>query len=388
MRKCAILFEVQTVLDRRENHMIHELKFGKEDRIAVIAPHPDDECLGAAAALLLAPDRTDIIVLTDGCRGCKERSLEEEAKVRREQFEAEMEYVRPHSYKWCGAEDTKMSSHPEVIKEIDLTPYTIIFLPWLESLHPDHRYAAAYCIDAIRRQKSKAACYSYEICAPFHNPTHFIDITDIEEEKRKLVRFHADQAGQEKMVLSLNAFRASQMASREGIRYAETYLKVDINDHPEAPDLLLKLYGIHDDPNIFAALEEEGIEIKRVMPMNITKVYEFVRDRFAQSWADETLPALIAGDCFVAVKDREILGFYAIETPFRNSLGPMGVIPSARKNGRIARALELTALKAMREKGYRYAISGMVHPLGRVTEEMVCDLIPIPGSAGSYRDMI
>ena len=39
-------------------------------------------------------------------------------------------------------------------------------------------------------------------------------------------------------------------------------------------------------------------------------------------------------------------------------------------------------------KGYRYAISGMVHPLGRITEEMSCDLIPIPDSSESYGDMI
>ena len=41
--------------------MIHELSFSKNDRIAVIAPHPDDECLGASAPLLLVPDQTDVM---------------------------------------------------------------------------------------------------------------------------------------------------------------------------------------------------------------------------------------------------------------------------------------------------------------------------------------
>ena len=163
---------------------------------------------------------------------------------------------------------------------------------------------------------------------------------------------------------------------------------MDVNKFPEAPDLLLKLYGIHEDPEVFKALAEQGIEIKRVMPMNISMVYDFIRDNFAKSWADESLPSLINGDCYVAVKGRDIIGFYAIETPAKNFLGPMGVIPSARQYGSVARALEITALKAMRAKGYRYAISGMVHPLGRITEEMSCDLIPIPDSSGSYEDMI
>ena len=54
--------------------MVEELKFREDDRIAVIAPHPDDECLGAAAALLLVPEKTDIYVLTDGSHGNKDVS--------------------------------------------------------------------------------------------------------------------------------------------------------------------------------------------------------------------------------------------------------------------------------------------------------------------------
>ena len=68
--------------------MIHELIFSKDDRIAVIAPHPDDECLGASAPLLLVPDQTDVFVLTDGSHGNRERPFEEEAEVRKKQFEA------------------------------------------------------------------------------------------------------------------------------------------------------------------------------------------------------------------------------------------------------------------------------------------------------------
>ena len=49
--------------------MIRELKFTDKDSIAVIAPHPDDECLGVSAALLKAADRTDVFVLTDGSHG-------------------------------------------------------------------------------------------------------------------------------------------------------------------------------------------------------------------------------------------------------------------------------------------------------------------------------
>ena len=207
--------------------MREEIRFNDDDRIAVIAPHPDDECLGASAALLMAPERTDIFVLSDGSHGYKGRSVEEEAAVRRRQFEAEMAYLRPHGWYWLGIEDTKLDKHGEAADQIDFTGYTKIFLPWLGSLHPDHVAAAKMCIKAIQRQKPQAECYSYEINAPFSYPSHYIDITAMEEQKRRLVRFHADQAGQEQITLALNAFRAAQMLQFPQYQYVECYLRIE-----------------------------------------------------------------------------------------------------------------------------------------------------------------
>ena len=78
--------------------MREELIFDSDDSIAVIAPHPDDECLCAAAALIMAPERTDVYVISDGSHGFAERGIEEEAIVRKRQFDAEMDYVRPRRH--------------------------------------------------------------------------------------------------------------------------------------------------------------------------------------------------------------------------------------------------------------------------------------------------
>lgn len=204
-----------------------ELLFDSNDRIAIIAPHPDDECIGVSSALLRAPAQTDVYVLTDGSHGNQEKSIQEEAAIRKAQFEAEMDYVKPASYHWLGFEDTRLSSHYEAADQIDFTRYTKVFLPWTQSLHPDHRAAAEMCCLAIRKQKALPECFMYELNAPFRNPTHFINITSIEKEKRKLVRFHADQVDQENVTLSLNAFRAAQLISKPDIRFAECFLKIN-----------------------------------------------------------------------------------------------------------------------------------------------------------------
>ena len=203
--------------------MREKIIFTEKDRIAIIAPHPDDECIFAAGVLLLASDRTDIFVLTDGSHGNSERSIEEEAVIRKKQFDAEMEYVRPHAVYWFGIEDTKLSENTGIVHSIDFTPYTRIFLPWIESLHPDHRAAAEMCMSEIREQGCHAECYSGEVYKPFPSPSHYIDITSLAEEKRRLIRFHEDQAALEEVVLSLNAFRAAQMMHLPECKFAECY---------------------------------------------------------------------------------------------------------------------------------------------------------------------
>lgn len=220
---------------------LDKLVITEKDRIVLIAPHPDDECLGAAAVLLKVPHLTDIYVMTDGCHGSSERTVEEEMAVRRRQFEAEMEYVKPHAWYWIGVEDTKLMEHFEAADRIDFTEYTKIFLPEIGSRHPDHTAAALMCCDAIRKQHATAECYSYEVLTAFHDPTHYIDISGQEEKKRRLIRFHGDQEKQERIALSLNAYRAAQLLDYD-YEYVECYEKLDVYALPEAKDILIRLH--------------------------------------------------------------------------------------------------------------------------------------------------
>ena len=315
--------------------MRERIVFEKNDRIAVIAPHPDDECLGAAAPLILAPDRTDVFVLTDGSHGNPEISIAEEAKIRRLQFEAEMEVVNPRSWEWFGIEDTTLTKHGDAADRIDFTPYTKIFLPWHESPHPDHKAAALMCCKAIRRQKTQAECFMYEIVTPFYRPTHCIDITGLLEEKRRLIRFHADQSEQEEINLTLNLLRGTQMLSDPKCKYAECYLKVDARKIGYNPDLIAKLYTLREDPSLEASLAAKGIRVKRVMPPDFTR----------------------------------------------------GTLPEARGLG-INTLLVQKSFRYLKDQGFRYAVSGSVSPAERRVVEKVADVIAVEDSEGAYGDLL
>ena len=367
--------------------MRKRIAFDENDRIAVIAPHPDDECLGAAAVLLLAPDQTDIYVLTDGSHGNPAKSIEEEAIIRRAQFEAEMEAVQPHAWKWLGYEDMTLSERMDAADGIDFTPYTKIFLPWHQSRHPDHRAAALMCCKAILRQKAQAEVFMYEISTPFYQPTHCIDITNLLEAKRRLIRFHTDQNAQEEISLSVNLLRGSQMLSDPECRYAECYLEANVREIAHNPDLIVKLYTLREDPALEKSLKEKGVRIKHVMPPDFMKVYEFVKDNFSSDWAGEALAAMMRGACYVAVRNRRIVSFGCAGAFAPDYAGPGGTIPEERGLG-INRAIIQRSLRYLKDQGFQYAVAGSVSPTERRILEKVADVVAVEDCAGSYDDLV
>jgi LmbE family N-acetylglucosaminyl deacetylase len=367
--------------------MIEKLIIEETDSVAIIAPHPDDECLGVASALLRFPEKTDVYVLTDGSWGNKERSIEEEAVVRKKQFEAEMAYAKPRRYEWIGVEDTKLKKHYEAADKIDFTQYTKVFLPWHESLHPDHRAAADMCCRAIRAQKATPECFSYEVNAPFHRPTHYVDITDIVEEKRKLIRFHEDQVQQEDITMSLNAFRAAQLIMKPEVKSAECFLKIDAYEKSYNNDVLMKLHKFKEDFGLYERLEEQGIRIKCVIPCDITPVHDFIEENFTKAWADEALPAMMNGTCYIAVKGRKIIAFGCGDATAKCYVGPCGTLEEARGLG-LYRAIVQRILRQIKEKGYRYAIVGMAAPAVKGILKDLADGQDIIDSKGSYDDLL
>ncbi len=367
--------------------MTEELVFDENDVIAVIAPHPDDECLGASAALIKMTDKTDIYVLSDGSHGNPDIDIEEEAKIRKAQFDAEMEYLKPHDAVWLGFEDTKLAKHYEAADQIDFTKYTKVFLPWNESLHPDHRAACDMCCKAIQKQKANPDCYIYEVNAPFHRPTHFFDITDIIDEKCKLMDFHKDQIAQKDIPISLNKFRAAQLISRTHVKYAECYLKINPYEIAYNDDLLVKLFVFKEDYGLYDKLLEKGVRIKRAMPCDITPIHDFIEKNFSKGWADEALPAIMNGSCFIAVKGKEVIAFGCADATAKGYIGPCGTAVEARGMG-LYRALSQRCYRYLLEHGYRYAIIGMAAPTVFNIHKDLGDAEVIKGSRGSYDNLL
>lgn len=154
-------------------------------------------------------------------------------------------------------------------------------------------------------------------------------------------------------------------------------------------DILIRLYGMRHEEHAanVARLEEEGIVIKRMMAVNTDEVLAFIGENFPPCWCGEARFAMMHRNCFIAVKGTRLVGFCCISATAPEFLGPIGVIPEARGKG-VARALAYRSLCAMKEMGFKYAVGGMVRADFARNLKRNFDVIEIPGSIGSYEDMI
>jgi predicted N-acetyltransferase YhbS len=121
-------------------------------------------------------------------------------------------------------------------------------------------------------------------------------------------------------------------------------------------DMLVKLYDIPEIPSL-----QDGISIKRACSTDASKIIQFARDEFCEHWANECAYALYNSpiSCFIAVKDKKIVGFACYDATAKGFFGPIGLLKTERGN-KTGSALLLSCLHAMRNDGYAYAVVGWV----------------------------
>lgn len=166
-----------------------------DDRILIVAPHPDDECIGPGGVLLRYPKQCEVIVLTDGRQGQGDTAPEKEKWIRKQEFMNEMEWLNIASFRMLDIEDGTLLSHTDCLAGICLKEYSKIFVTGISEDHPDHK-AAFLCVKEaakITDPEEMPECYLYEVHTPLQSPTHFFDISDAIEGKRGLIRMHESQ---------------------------------------------------------------------------------------------------------------------------------------------------------------------------------------------------
>lgn len=154
------------------------------------------------------------------------------------------------------------------------------------------------------------------------------------------------------------------------------------------PDLLVNLLKLPSVEPLLLEQESAGIVIRRAQPFETTRVRELIEREFSVAWADEVLVGFVSKpvSVFIAIAEREVVGFAAYECTRRGFFGPAGVIETMQGRG-IGKVLLLASLWGLREMGYVYGIIGRAGPVEFY--ERAVGAIVIPDSdPGIYVDLL
>lgn len=148
-------------------------------------------------------------------------------------------------------------------------------------------------------------------------------------------------------------------------------------------DFLVKLYSLPPP-----AASPAGVAVRRAFAAEKQLVSDWIAVRFSRSWASECEAAFarLPVACFLAVRDRELLGFVCYDATARGFFGPTGVADPERNHG-IGSALLSVALHDMSAQGYAYAIIGAADSVEFYRQH--AGAIEIPDSTpGFYRGLL
>lgn len=171
------------------------LDIKQDERILIVAPHPDDECIGAGGVLLRYTQNCNVLIMTDGAVGQGNKKRNELASVRKNEFIQEMESLGIDNYSYLSIHDGTLLSCPECLDDFDISVFDYVFVTSNFDGHSDHTGAFNCVKRAVSRIKGVRVpkVFLYEVHKQLLCPSHYIDITDIVEEKKKLIKIHDSQ---------------------------------------------------------------------------------------------------------------------------------------------------------------------------------------------------
>lgn len=207
--------------------------FNNEDLIVILAPHPDDEALGCAGALMAAK-RAIIIYITDGRHGTPNGKVDGRLiKVRQKEATDGLKYLGGNiETVFLGNSDSSLRPARSIAKRIARQITAIaksnicLFTPWVFDDNPDHRATArlaSIVVKLIPRDIVKQV-WQYEVWSPLI-PNRLIPLSGAAiRRKKKAIAAHRSQLksrAYDKAILGLNAYRGAISNTKHP---AEAYL--------------------------------------------------------------------------------------------------------------------------------------------------------------------
>ncbi len=166
----------------------------ENEKMLIVAPHPDDESIGAGGLLTLYGPKCDVLLLTTGQHGHHGGLSEPEVtKIRKKEISAAINLAKVNKLFTLEIEDTRLYQNKKTVYSFDVKNYKYIFVPNRFERNLDHMAVYPILRRMIMLQKSKATLVEYEVWTPLRKPNLFIDITAVIDNKRRMISEHKSQ---------------------------------------------------------------------------------------------------------------------------------------------------------------------------------------------------
>lgn len=239
------------------------LSISRNDKILIIAPHPDDECIGPGGVVLRYSEQCSIIVLTSGDKGQGDILPDELREIRKKEFIDEMNFLGIKEYCCLEYPDGQLFNHLNALLPFDLKQYTKIFVTHMNDNHPDHTAAFQCLIHAVEKQNVKGVeIFTYEIHNSLNNPAYMLDITEEIRMKQELVRFHKSQLRHTKydeFVYVQGKYRALQNGMNE--KFLEVFGKISSEKGMHGSNDAIQLAQKLQKQEVFYSLLTKWLEL-------------------------------------------------------------------------------------------------------------------------------
>lgn len=204
--------ELLSLIERRKNiHFTFPVDYN--DRILVLAPHPDDETLGCGGIISYFKSiniKVHVVLFTNGEKGGRQKNI---ADIRRAEFIEACNIIGVDYMYFLNYVDGELSTKKECLEaEIEkmvshIQPH-FIFSPYILDASNDHSIVTEVTKKVV---KNKISLFMYEVWTPILYPDFYIDITHFYSNKNEAIRCYKSQ---EKIYqLSAKAEAISRMRS-------------------------------------------------------------------------------------------------------------------------------------------------------------------------------
>ncbi len=206
-------------------------------RLLIIAPHIDDDVLGAGGTLLLHSRRKDyleVVYCTDGAKSYhphfKGTKL---AQLRRQEAELVAKKIGYNRCHFLGQPDGSLADNKvcqeKLAKIIKMANPAVIYLPFFLDSHPDHVAISTLMTNIFASKKTEdIQILAYSVTCPLTPAASnkFVDISQTFAEKCHILDYFKSQTMSFAAILNFNCFHAILLGKKAA--FVECFLELPL----------------------------------------------------------------------------------------------------------------------------------------------------------------